>query len=342
MLKVRRGVCVLLFQLLMMWNAGISAAQSNSDYTPFTYLDDVPNVIILNGEIDFRTPLAFRRAISANPDTHTIVLNSGGGSVQAALLVAEDVYERGMATIILADFQCLSACSFVFFAGRERLAEGKLGVHQISGSDDIEAAQLNLSDILETLSKYGVPQEVITKMLRTPASDMYVFNPDEVIQLGINKLRAEQRSISPRSSQSPPRKDTSTEDTAELAKAFILGVILSGSLPTDDLLEMSDRSYAEIVNFYGKQIRKGEVLEDKRGYAERWPERVSVPRANSIKSICSSGLCYVSGIYDWQVSNPKTKKRLSGVATFEYTVNVAGIGYSIVAEGGEVIQRQPN
>jgi hypothetical protein len=179
-------------------------------------------------------------------------------------------------------------------------------------------------------------------MLRTPASDMYVFRPDEVLHLGINKLPAEQRSISPRSRQSPPHQHNSPEDTAELAKAFILGVILSGSLPTDDLLEMSDRSYAEIVNFYGKQLPKGDVLEDKRGYAERWPERVSVPRADSIRSFCSSGLCYVSGIYDWQVSNPKIKKRLSGVATFEYTVNVAGMGYSIVAEGGKVIQREPN
>lgn len=341
MLRVRKGFCVILLQLLLMWKVGISSAQSNLDYAPFAYLDDVPNVIILNGEIDFRTPLAFRRAISAHPDTHTIVLNSGGGSVQAALLVAEEVYERGMGTVILSDFQCLSACSFVFFAGRERLAEGKLGVHQISGSDDIEAAQLNLSDILETLSKYGVPQGVITKMLRTPATDMYVFGPEEVLQLGINKLPADRRSISSKSAEPQPNKGTSTDDAAELAKSFVLGVILSGSLPTEDLIEMSDRSYADIVNFYGKQLPKDDVLEDKRGYAKRWPERVSVPRADSIRSFCSAELCYVSGIYDWQVSNPTTKKRLSGVATFEYTVNMAGSGYSIVAEGGEVIRRQP-
>ncbi len=326
--------------LFLLSSAGSSIGQNNTDYSPFAYLDDVPNVIVLNGEIDFRTPLAFKRALSAHPDTHTIVLNSGGGSVQAALLVAEEIHERGIATVILSEFQCLSACSFIFFAGRQRLAEGKLGVHQMSGSDDIEAAQLNLSDILETLAKYGVPQDVITRMLRTRSSDMYIFSPEEVADLGINKLSSGQQNTPNERVSQATAPEEAPENAAELAKAFVLGLILSGSLPTDDLLELSDNSYAEIVNFYGKQLSKKQVLDEKRHYAERWPIRISSARADTIKSFCSNGLCYVSGIYDWQVSNPKTSKRLTGVATFEYTVSMVGSGYSIIAEAGDVLKRK--
>lgn len=336
---MRSALRVLVLQIALLFGVESSFGQSNLDYSPFAYLNDVPNVIILNGEIDFRTPLAFRRAISAHPDTHTIVLNSGGGSVQAALLVAEEIHERGMATVILSEFQCLSACSFIFFAGHERLAEGKLGVHQISGSDDIEAAQLNLSDILETLAKYGVSQGVITRMLRTRSSDMYIFTSEEVADLGINKLTSEKPEIQPEQFPPTTRPQNIPENASELAKAFVLGLILSGSLPAEDLLNLSDRAYADTVNFYGKQLSKAQVLDDKRQYAKRWPIRVSSARAASIKSLCSAALCYVSGIYDWQVSNPKTRKRLSGVATFQYTVNMTGSVYSIVAEGGEVLQR---
>lgn len=38
-------------------------------------------------------------------------------------------------------------------------------------------------------------------------------------------------------------------------------------------------------------------------------------------------LCCVTGIYDWQVSNPATKKSLSRVPTFDYTVNMGGGTY---------------
>lgn len=40
-------------------------------------------------------------------------------------MVAEEVYERGLNTYIPKDSYCASACSFVFFAGRQRQAEDR-------------------------------------------------------------------------------------------------------------------------------------------------------------------------------------------------------------------------
>ncbi|MBX8828277.1 hypothetical protein HBA93_21975, partial [Ochrobactrum sp. SFR4] len=86
------------------------------------------------------------------------------------LVIAEEVYERGMNTYIPPDSYCASACSFVFFAGKNRVADGRLGVHQISAPElSGEQAQFGVSDIVATLPKYGVSADVLGIMFSTPA-----------------------------------------------------------------------------------------------------------------------------------------------------------------------------
>lgn len=319
---------------LSLFSCALSVAQNSADYLPFRFVEQAPRVLILDGEIDFRSPLAFRRVVAAKPEATVLVMNSPGGSVQAALLIAEEVFDRKMTTVVLSESQCLSACAFIYFAGARRVVEGKLGVHQISGDGDLKDAQLHLSDILETLSKYGVSQEVITRMLRTPPEDMYVFSPAEVVSLGINRGDAA-ASNTPAQQQHPDRSATPNES---MAKAFVLGFILSGSLPKDDLVAMSGKVYSNTVDFYGKVLTKNQVLDDKKKYAERWPIRVSTARPDSIRSSCSGDICRVTGVYDWSVSDPQRNKSAKGSATFDFEVRVAE-GYKIVSENGRVLDR---
>ena len=164
------------------------ANDMSAEISPFLHLDNTPGVLVLDGDIDLRTPLAFKRAMQKYPDTRVVALSSNGGSVQSALLIAEDVYEKRLTTLIPKDAVCASACAYIFFAGSSRLAEGKLGVHQISGSANVSDAQLNISDILDVLGKYDVPQPVITKMFRTRSEDIYFFTQEEVASLGINPV----------------------------------------------------------------------------------------------------------------------------------------------------------
>lgn len=74
----------------------------------------------------------------------------------------------------------------MFFAGADRQAEGELGVHQISADvADLVLAQTTLGDVLDALQAFGVHQQVISHMLRTPPDDMYVFSATELGELGI-------------------------------------------------------------------------------------------------------------------------------------------------------------
>lgn len=165
------------------------SAKADMTFGPFT-VDRSSNALIMSGEIDSRTALHFRRAIDAAPDTRHLILNSPGGLVQTALLIAEDIHRQGMNTSVPGGARCYSACAFLFFAGAERIALGKLGVHQFWGpSADASSAQVTVSDIIETLARFDTPTKALTLMLRTPPEDMYVFSPQELTELGLNRQR---------------------------------------------------------------------------------------------------------------------------------------------------------
>lgn len=158
-------------------------------YGPFFFLPSQPNLLVYVGAVGANDMLNLKKALREHPTISTLILqNNGGGLVHIGLVVAEEVYERGLNTYIPKDSYCASACSFVFFAGRQRLAEGRLGVHQISAPEMTgEQAQFGVSDIVTTLPKYGVSADVLGIMFSTPSKEMYFFTPQEIIKYGINR-----------------------------------------------------------------------------------------------------------------------------------------------------------
>lgn len=157
-------------------------------FGPFKVDDTHPDIISLDGDIDGGAALNFRRAIVAAPNAKLVVLNSPGGLVQIALLIADDVHQRKLATYIPQKAGCYSACAYIFLAGIERQAEGELGVHQISSdSADLVSAQLSISDIIDLLNRFDTPVEVLTAMFKTPPKEMHVFTADEVARYRIDR-----------------------------------------------------------------------------------------------------------------------------------------------------------
>lgn len=161
-------------------------------FGPFSVIDTNPDIIILNGEIDVGSALNFRRALQAAPSAKLVTLNSPGGTVQMALLIADDIHAKGLSTYIAKGSECHSACAFLFLAGIERQSDGALGVHQISsGSNDLVSAQLSISDIIDVLNRFHTPIEVMTTMFKTPPSEMHVFTREEIDQYKINRKRGD-------------------------------------------------------------------------------------------------------------------------------------------------------
>ena len=335
--RMMRHVSIIAFAVIKMFCTSSAFAE---DFAPFYTAPDVPKALVLNGDIDPRTPLAFKRALDANPQIDVLILNSPGGSVQAALLVAEEVHDRKLITFVPPSGTCASACAFIFFAGEGRLAAGRLGVHQIYGGNDIESTQLNLSDIIETLTKYGVSPAVITKMLRTPPSSMHYFSKEELVTLGIQSDSVPSPDVASKPVALPKNAPLTQSDADQEApaKKAVLDLIASGSLGPDQVISKASSSYSGSVQFYGRTLSKDDVLRDKLRYVERWPMRNVVPRDASIEVACENDTCSVSGLYDWSVANPQKKKQISGVSKFFYRLQMS-IPPLVTEENGIVIDR---
>lgn len=174
--------------LALMLCGAPAMAQNVERHGSFIIMDQDASFAILAGDITAQTPLEFKTVMSRQPNLKTLVLSSDGGSVTGGLLLADEIHLRGINTYIPPTFGCHSACSYIFLAGAARLDQGELGVHQFYGGEDSTAqAQFVVSDILDILARFGTHQEVISRMLRTPSDDMYIFSESEVARLGINR-----------------------------------------------------------------------------------------------------------------------------------------------------------
>ncbi len=67
--------------------------------------------------------------LSKHQDVETLVLSSQGGSEEEAYKIASYVKERGLDTWVPVRRMCLSACTPIFFSGKNMILDGQLGLH---------------------------------------------------------------------------------------------------------------------------------------------------------------------------------------------------------------------
>jgi hypothetical protein len=230
----------------------------------------------------------FDRALAARPGAKVVALNSPGGSVDSALQMAREVHKRGMRTYVPRDMGCYSACAYVFLAGLDRQADGELGVHQISADvADLVLAQTTLGDVLDALKEYGVDQQVISHMLRTPPDDMYVFNSDELEEFGIS---------------SGDRIDIAVA-LDEPAPALEVAQAASGEGAYVELSSLKDRAAAVRSRDYAEgrwSSLFGETKPEVETSGDVFRVRVPTPSLERANAICAAvkadgGGCYVTG-----------------------------------------------
>lgn len=104
--------------------------------TPNTARPPAPDVHLISytGPISQAAIAGVKRLALAHPETTTLLIDSGGGEVAAALDLADLVHSHGWDVVV--KHWCLSACAYhVFPAGRRKtvLPQAWVGVHSISG-----------------------------------------------------------------------------------------------------------------------------------------------------------------------------------------------------------------
>jgi len=189
-------VKTVLFAALLISAASMIVAEEKK-YGSFVYNSEMPNALFFMEEIKSGDNFELRKALR-NHDIDTIILASPGGSVWAGLSMAGIIFDKKLRVLVPKDGVCASACSFMFFGGRERLNEGKLGVHQFSSANKSETSsaantqaqsQFTASEIIGFLNEFETPRFVLERMFQDV--EMYWFDPKETEQLNSENFTLE-------------------------------------------------------------------------------------------------------------------------------------------------------
>ena len=160
-------------------------------YGSFLHTKQVPNALFFFNDIERNDSFELRRALR-NHEIDTVVLGSDGGSVWEGLNMAGIIHDKGIATYVPElpeKMGCYSACSFMFFGGKLRKADGVLAVHQAGSyrserdvskekvSETQQYTQFTVSEIIGFLNEFETPPWVFEKMFRS--RNFYEFDKDE-------------------------------------------------------------------------------------------------------------------------------------------------------------------
>jgi hypothetical protein len=144
--------------------------------------------IVITGRIDPGDEAHFLSSLSKlrRGGTIEVHLNSPGGSVLAAMKIADIVHRAGLTTQVPFRATCASACVLVFAAGVTRIADAvsTIAVHSagMRGQADVEQEMVENGETLAVtalmariMSSYGAPASVIGKMVVTPTDEAAVL-----------------------------------------------------------------------------------------------------------------------------------------------------------------------
>ena len=152
--------------------------------------------ILADGEITEETPQKFIEFIKEIDlrDYCSVVFNSEGGSVTAAVVLGTIIRENGLSTGVGEKLEAgedgylkpsfKGSCAYAFMGGVERFAiEGMIGVHQFYGSttgNDLENSQALAGMLIYYFDSLGIDLRAIKPALITPSDEMYYYSEKEL------------------------------------------------------------------------------------------------------------------------------------------------------------------
>ena len=138
--------------------------------------------IVISGRIDPGDEARFLSSLSRlrRGGTIEVHLSSPGGSVLAAMKIADIVHRAGLTTQVPYRATCASACVLVFAAGVTRIADADstIAVHSVGmrGQADVDQEMVENGGTLAAttlmariMSSYGAPPSVVGKTIRPAA-----------------------------------------------------------------------------------------------------------------------------------------------------------------------------
>jgi hypothetical protein len=307
-------------------------------------------VLNLDGEIGPNDGEEFSSIATKYFSSHVVIVLSGpGGNLFAGLSIGEKIKSRGWGTFVASHSECASVCGLIWLAGSPRLIgeTGKVGFHAayIRQLGEVRETGSGNAMVGAYLTKLGLPYSAVLYMTSAAPEDMQWLNDADATRLGI-KLSIIPDTVT--KTTSPPTVAVSQvppagTPTEQRAMKFIIDYysLWSGITPATLIAQ----TYAETIDFYGKNTSRSQLMAEKMKFSNRWPTRLFNIRDGSLRAQCSESDCLVRGVVVWDTTSPTRNVRSIGSANFAFQVHVNQADGSttsplIWSENGSVIARQ--
>lgn len=160
--------------LLALWLSALPvSARSFQQPSPPGVPSARAEIVVVTGIIQRGDHREFRDLLDRT-DPDIVMMDGPGGSVEDALLMADEIHDRGLNTVVAPDRTCISACALLFLSGRTKYVGERsgLGLHapfELGGKVSVRA----LGWMREHLAHFGVPADLLARMGRTPPSEVW-------------------------------------------------------------------------------------------------------------------------------------------------------------------------
>jgi hypothetical protein len=179
---MRLAAAAMLSGFLGGWACPLSAAEVLLDWKG----NDAGIVIDgpITSETSYQVGWAITEIRERKGELLAYVLNSPGGSVAAALDIASSVRDTGKPVMVLSGSVCASACFLLLAAGQDKAVsqDALIGIHSATsvGVGEDTAALAATATMARQAAAYGVPDALIGKLVRTPASGLARLSAVEI------------------------------------------------------------------------------------------------------------------------------------------------------------------
>ena len=138
--------------------------------------------LVLSGTLGAGSAEKIRTELDQEPNIQTLVLETSGGRVGEAALIAKLVHERKLKTYV--DSHCESACTVILLAGADRAvtANARVGFHRayFPGMSP-EQDKAMTDDLIAQYREAGLPETFLARVRETQSEDMWFPSRDELL-----------------------------------------------------------------------------------------------------------------------------------------------------------------
>jgi len=138
--------------------------------------------LVLSGNLGAGSADKIRAVLDQEPDIQTLVLETPGGRVGEAALIAGLVRERKLKTYV--ETHCESACTVILLAGMDRTvtANARIGFHRASFPGMSPAQDESMTDdLIKQYRAAGLPEDFLAQVRDTKSDDMWYPAPDRLL-----------------------------------------------------------------------------------------------------------------------------------------------------------------